>query len=245
MFYKFNYVVGAFLSMVNSAADLLYLWYVFQIAHIQLVAGVDYIKFFFVYGLFEFNRSVLSASVMDNSYTVQESVYNGELDEFLLKPVSTQFYSSIKYFWPEQLMIAVISLIFLSVLMVINGFFGWGWVQFVYLVFIVISSLTISFLFIWSVSLMAFFWDRFNQIKSIFWVMSRASYYPRDIYPRVIQLTGLYLIPFFMIINPAFDLLAGRYGIMNVANTVLFIIVWLLIYQMLWKAGLRKYNSAN
>ena len=245
MAYKWNYLVGFGLNVIGSAADLLYIWYVFYVAGIELIAGIDYIKFFFVFGLFEFSRSIMRAMVMDNSYSVQEGIHSGELDEFIIKPVNFKFITSVRFFWPEQMLMGLAALVFLLVLGGMNGFFAWGILDFVWLFFIVASSVTVSFLFIWIVTLMAFYWDRFNQIKSIFWIMSGASYYPRKIYPGWMQWVGIYLVPIFVIINPMYDLFEGNYDWVNVLNATLYILVLWIVYQLLWRAGLRRYNSAN
>lgn len=245
MMYKFNYVVGAGLTIFNMAAELLFIWYVFYLADIKTIAGVDYIVFFFVYGLFELIRSVMRAGVMDNSYFVQEGVHSGELDEFLIKPVNFKFITSVRFFWPEQIMMGLVVLGFLVVLSAINGFFGWGWIELGQVIFIVISSLIIYFLFIWIVSLMAFYWDRFNQIKSIFWISGQASNYPRKIFPRLLQWAGMFVVPVFLVINPVFDVFTGSYGWENIINTGLYLVALFIAYQLVWKVGLRKYNSAN
>jgi len=245
MAYKWNYLLGVGFGLANMATDLVYIWFLFYLAGGQVVAGVNYMTMFFAFGMMGVVRSIMNAGVSDNSYFVQSGIHTGELDEFLIKPVNFKFITSVRFFWLEQLLYGLASLIFVIVISWLNNWFGWSLQEAVWLLFIMVSSVVIYFLVIWIISLLAFYWDKFRQIKLIFWTSGEASYYPRKLYPPILQWIGVYLFPVFMIVNPIFDVFDGSYDWVKVINTILYIGVLFIIYQMVWKFGLRKYNSAN
>lgn len=196
-------------------------------------------------GTFVMLTGVYAGLFMINIFGLRNKIKDGELDLLLTKPVSLQFMATIRQ---SDLTILGVDLI-AGVIMVaiawarldipvslvnLGGYTG----------FLIISSLVSYSLFLLP-NLLSFWLLNTSAIAEItdsFWDFNCM---PMTIYTRWIKLVGVFVLPIFVLTNfpPLFVL--GKMRPAYLIWSAILPLLMLYIVRIVWRKGLRKYNSAS
>lgn len=243
MAYKWDFLIGNSAAVVYIIVQLSLIALIFGVGRISDIAGFSKFDIYFVLLLSEMVLFVVSVFGTNNFRLVRDQIHKGELDFFLTKPANAMFLSMFQSIGiKEGLVIIVYSLLLLPyTISRLSLVLEWReWLQ-------------ISWIFVWSVAiLMALYWitiyicffiDRFF---GLWWFLNNTmdlSHYPRDVYPEYLQWFMLYICPLFMIANPVYLVLAGMFSWLANLEMVTVTLVFCLIAVLMWKEGIKRYQS--
>ena len=179
-----------------------------------------------------------------------EYVQSGEFDEFLIRPMSVSLYFIIKRFRYGHLAHILISSTVigfaLSNLSISFTLFKWFW-----LLVAILSASMIQVSFIVYTAVASFWLVRAESFVSFFvWGMRNFVQYPISIYPKFIQFILTFIIPYaFINFYPA-QYFLQKNDILLFHPYIQFMgpIVGLSMFSiavLLWKAGLKRYQSTG
>lgn len=230
--------IGFFLDTISS----LFVLYIIMTTT-QMLGEFNGYQMLFFYSFIMLANSlweVFFVTVLEVPYMI----HTGELDIFLLRPLNVLFQFVIFQLDEESVFESVfaLGLLIFSMSQMENV---WNSVFLFKLVVYLISSLLVKYGIYLFLSSLAFWWVSNDGLKSIFWEISQLANYPLSIYPAMIRVL-LVIIPFgFIGYFPVRDLLFNPniYGISFFLNLFIGIIVFLVVYNTIWRIGLKKYTS--
>ncbi len=243
MEYRFNFIGNLSMEAGYLLVKLSYVVVVYRSG--VKINGLSPDEILLFIGTFVMLTAVYAGLFMINNFGLRSKIKDGELDLLMTKPVSLQFMVTLRQ---ADLTIfsvdALAGLVMVGIawarlgipvdLVTICGYFG----------FLVISSLVSYSLFLLPQILSFWLMDTsaIAQISDSFWDFNNM---PMDIYDPWIKFVGVFLLPIFVITNfpPMFVL--HKMPSTFFAWSLALPFVLLLVVRMLWKRGLRNYNSAS
>jgi ABC-2 type transport system permease protein len=216
----------------------------FVASGVDRIAGFSIDKIYLVFALSQISIIFVYVFIQSNTPLVINQINNGLLDFFLVKPADTKFLIMTQRFVAVQVYIIILYLIVFFPYLHYTGVLNLTWQQFGWLFYITINSVLIHGLLLWIGAILNFVWPNFRIFHVFVNNTLDVIKYPKRIYPQVIQGFLTFLVPIFLIINPAFEVLKGSFGWADFVNIFLITLMFGLIFLNLFKYGLRRYNSA-
>lgn len=240
--YRINFISGLLVELAWMLIKLIYVAVIYRAGtnigilttdHILLFIGI-YVLLTGFYMLFFGNFIGLAGLVQ-----------NGNLDLYIVKPISTQFYVTLKNLaFPVLLPNLIIGIIMICV--------GWSRAGLTVSIesvlgfcFYLISGLLLTYsLFL--IPFMLCFW--FISIAGVVNLTAAAwdfNNMPQLIYPKWFQRLGTFILPIFVATNfPGLFIMGELSLAMKIWGVVLPIIIF-IISRFMWKRGLARYSSAS
>lgn len=246
--YKLDACLRSFAVFVREAANIIVIW--LTLKSFELLNGWNTMELFFLYSFVFLTYAILIiffTGLRDFDWLVN----SGTLDRFLLRPRGVLFQVlASNSDWFAAIGHCTLGLV---LLIVSAGKIGvvWNAVNVIYLIIALISGVLIQgaiFLFIASLS---FFIIKVNNIRNVFYYDTRQfAGYPISIYPKVIQVLMIYIVPFafvnffpvqFILRKP--DMAAFPSAYIYIAPAVGFVLY--LISYAFWRFSLKHYHSSG
>jgi ABC-2 type transport system permease protein len=255
MAYRVNYIFGAifrFLPLVTT----IYLWYaVFHSpgngAGLSSIRGMKFEDIVAYYAIMYIARGFSSMPGM--THEISLDIKDGLLNRYLIRPMS-YFWYQVMYrlahkvvFW----MVAVVT--FPPIFFLIRGYFGhtpslWDWLGFV---FSLVIAFSIGILFCFLVGTLAFW---FLEISTFLFVIMTIEFFlsghliPLNLLPAVFQPILSYS-PFGYEGYWPCMIILGKVPPADLPHLLgigcLWVAVFFVLAQMLWKAGMRRYSAVG
>jgi len=243
LIYRADVVTGWIVNTIWLTGSVALIYFYFSIGGLTQIAGFTAADFYFVLLCAEIMWASAWAFVWTNSELFYRQIHNGELDSILIKPINPEFGLMFQCIWVDDLLKMIVYSIG-SVVLTIWFEIAVSWWQLGLIALIVMMSCVLMCIFIWISSLLCFFWERFDVLWRFLMNMGDASRMPRQIFPNWLQLVMFYVVPILVMINPVYAVLDNTFGWAQLGQLLLVMTLFSLIFLILWRAGLRKYNSA-
>jgi ABC-2 type transport system permease protein len=243
MEYRFNFIGNLSMEVGYLFVKLSYVVVVYRSG--VKINGLSPDEILLFIGTFVTLTAVYAGLFMINNFRLRGKIKDGELDLLLTKPVSLQFMATLRQ---ADLTIfsvdAVAGLVMVAIawvrldipvsLLAVGGYLG----------FLAISSLVSYSLFLLPQILS--FWlmntSAIAEVTDSFWDFNNM---PMDIYDRWVRQVGVFVLPIFVISNfpPMFVL--NKMPSFYLAWAAVLPIILLVAVRLLWRRGLKTYNSAS
>jgi ABC-2 type transport system permease protein len=243
MEYRFNFIGNLAMEVGYLFVKLSYVVVVYRSG--VKINGLSPDEILLFIGTFVTLTAVYAGLFMINNFRLRGKIKDGELDLLLTKPVSLQFMATLRQ---ADLTIfsvdAVAGLIMVAIawsrlgipvsLFTVGGYVG----------FLAISSLVSYSLFLLPQILS--FWlmntSAIAEVTDSFWDFNNM---PMDIYSGWVKQVGVFVLPIFVISNfpPMFVL--NKMPPAYLAWAAVLPVILLLAVRLLWRRGLKTYNSAS
>jgi len=240
--YRSDFLIGAGSFLFIQASGLLFIVLIFQ--QIPSLNGWSLTEMMFLYGYFQLPRG-LDHLLTDNIWLIPTKVRRGEIDRYLLRPINPLFQLVIERFQIEafgELIVGIVLMFYtvplLNIPVTVQTFF-------LALLFIVLGALIYTSIKLITASI-GFWVINSMPIMTTIYNIADFSKYPTTIFPKVIQWTITYLIPFaFVSFLPATALLdrTGDGGV--VMGSVIAVVLLTIFAYRLWILGLKSYQSVG
>lgn len=240
--YRFNFLVNTFFTLFWVLFGFIDISIIF--GHVHSIAGWTYQEFLIIYGIILIIRSVNRGIVAPNINEFTEQINNGQLDLYLVKPISPLFLISIKKMNLEQIIRFLVACFFTGII-ITNLKIALSPILIFIFICSVILSIILMFALFWTYSFQTFFFEKNYAIENIQDNMLYSASRPNVIYPPNLQKIFLSIIPlaYFAYIPTALLLkkIPFYYFIFHLLITICFI----FLYQKVWNFSIKHYSSAS
>ena len=195
-------------------------------------------------GAYQIITGLMAAFVAPNLNRMTAYITEGELDAVLLRPVSSQFYLTLRW-----INVAELSNVASGIVVLVIGLVQSGTSPDVgqILQALVLAACGVVLLAsVWSaMSFLAFWLQSVNPIGAIYLNLVEAGRYPLVFFPAVVRTFLTFAFPVAFATTFPVQALAGDLGWAPVAGGIALSVVAVTLVRMLWRRGLRSYASAS
>lgn len=245
MSYKLDLMVFFVLTPIFTFLELLSIYLVFYAGNIQTIMGYNLPEILFVsmLGVSIFYICGISTVVNDD---IEESILHGRLDFFLLKPISPTFQLCFRQVYIEGIFILCERGLLLLLITYLGGL-SFSLIEFFQLCFVIITSVFLQTCMLLMVASANFYFPKgaAGLQEFLLTLIQTTQEFPKEIYPQWFQTFSLRILPIFLITQPAFQILHHAYTISTALYTLLMCGIFCIFAILLWKRGLRLYQSTN
>jgi ABC-2 type transport system permease protein len=195
-------------------------------------------------GAYQIVTGLMAAFVAPNLNRMTSYLTEGELDSVLLRPVSSQFYLTLRWIDVAELSNVASGIVVLVIGMVQSGIgpSADGIVKSVLLAACGLVLLTA----VWSaMSFLAFWLQSVAPIGAIYLNLVEAGRYPLIFFPVAVRTFLTFAFPVAFASTLPVQALSGDTGWSSVALGAGLAVVALTLVRLLWRRGLRTYASAS
>jgi ABC-2 type transport system permease protein len=239
--YRVNFLTGLVIDIVwfgleFSLFSVLY-------ANVHTLAGWTKPQVYFFLGLFFLSDALFAMLFQRSFWSFAELVNRGELDIFLLKPVSSVFLILTRYINVSVCLNVIFGLIVMIRFADQAGFSGgWSWLWVICWAFVgLLTALLLRFAF----CVVVFWTERGWSLSHLYYQFFQLATKPDTMYPVIIRNVIRTALPFAFIGSvPARALL---FGISTGELLGVFAVLasFFVLDVTLWKKGLNRYQSAS
>lgn len=242
MEYRVDFLIGMFAFIISQGAGLLFLYVIFQ--NIPSLAGFSIEQILLMYGIALIPKGI-DHLFFDNLWLIPRAVRMGEMDRYLLRPISPLYTYLIERFQPDAfgelvlgVGLVVTTLIRMSMTLSIGNLLA-------LISFILVGVFIFTALKLMTAST-SFWLKNSYPLMQITYNLSDYTKYPLVIFPKAIQWLMTFMIPFALISYYPMLYLIGRESYFKVIGYLImmtFILGWIAIW--VWKKGLKHYESTG
>ncbi|MBU0976714.1 MAG: ABC-2 family transporter protein [Patescibacteria group bacterium] len=236
-----------FLSQISgSIIEILSYWVFIEIifSKFDSIAGWGRFEVIAIFGAFTFTISLLKSVLLDNVRNIASKVPNGELDQYLAKPISPLFLISLENFHVFYLARCVIGIIFM--------YYGLSNTDFILdasivpeMLYVIVLLSVIYYSILLSVFSISFWAGNISHGYWVFISLSEIAKIPMSAFHGAWKILFVYAVPFVLFGAVPVGLLLGRIPQNTLLIFTLIAVAWLFIGRVIWKSGLRSYTSGG
>ncbi|MDR1588606.1 MAG: ABC-2 family transporter protein [Oscillospiraceae bacterium] len=243
MEYRANFVAGVLVECCFLTLKLMYVFVVF-LTGLSINNLSPYYVMLYV-GNYTVITGIYNGLFAENLWWLPFNIKTGMLDLLLVKPISIQFYISTKKLSLPMLAANVVTGITMIIIALCNIEFNASVGGVILYFLFLICGVSIAY-FLFLLPMLLSFWT--IESRGLIAISDKAwdiNMMPMHIYGRYIQRLLVFIIPFFAITNfqplVLIDRLDFRYGVWM----ILCPLILGFISRVLFRRGVRKYESAN
>lgn len=174
---------------------------------------------------------------------LSEYVRLGNLDLLLMKPISSQFYVSLRLTKPFELSGCLFGL-YLFYYVYVTSNLKYNIVDFAALIISLICGLLIFYSIYYLVATLSIWFVNFYSLSSVYHVLSAPLSFPTNIYGSSVSFLISYVVPLtFIVTTPVEIFLQHNYFLIIIE--VIVSVILLLLTALFWNYALKRYSSAS
>lgn len=242
MIYRSNFIIWSLVSLGWVVITILF----FELIYLQVDLIGDWTRpmMYVFQGTYFLTVFIIWGLLWENMERFPELVNRGELDQYLTKPINTQFMLSLRTIDPSN-----ISDFTAGILLLIYGLNAGGYQitphQIVlYLLLLVCAGIYLYATWFSSVCL-SFYTNRLRNIHHLFPSLSQVWRVPQTIYSGWLRLIFTYVIPVTLAATVPAQLLLNQVSMGNIAILLIAALAMLLFSHTFFKISLKRYASAS
>jgi len=237
--YRFNFWCNILTESGWVVAKLMYTLIVFRFyknmtQDYYLYIGTYILLTGLIMGVYGRNISLLS-----------RFINTGELDFYLLKPVSLQFITTLQKIDIGSILPNSI----VGITMIIIGWKRSGIMVNSFTVISFILSLIVGMIICYSLffipQLLAFIIIKSNNFINIIWELWDINNVPANMFPQIVRTIGMYLFPILLPVSYPILIVKGALNLRQILYVPFLTIISALIFSYLFQKGLKYYESAS
>lgn len=166
----------------------------------------------------------------------------GELDTFLIKPIDSQFFISLRYVnYPSIVRIVVgiflVGYLLHGVELSVFQLIGYG--------FMMLFGLTILYSLWYIITSFTIWFSRLSNIVDFLFTITNVSRFPPQMYREFSWYVFLFLFPLTLIITTPTRFLINKIDVQSIFVLIITAVTLFVISRIFWKFALRFYTSAS
>jgi len=188
--------------------------------------------------------SVLAAFITPNLGRMHGYVTRGDLDQVLVRPVSSQLYVTARWFAPAELIGVASGVVVVVVGLVRAGIAPSPLDALLAVLWLAIGLLLVTCL--WSnLAYLEFWFQAADPIADLMSDLLGAGRYPIAFFPRAAQVLLMVVVPVGVATTVPVRALTGAFDVAWLPAGIGGLAVALVLTRLHWNAALRKYSSAS
>jgi len=243
MEYRFNFLLAC---AVQLAFMLIKATYAIVVQSVGVsINGVSPDEMLIFIGTYSALSGVYMTFYYLNFFRIPFLVRNGELDMYIVKPISTQFIISLERVYIGYAMVSVP----IGGAMVVMGWLraeiAFNFINVFSYFALTLCGMALAYSFFLILSLSAFWFisgDGLMRLGDMLWDFNNM---PMIIYNQAIQLVGLFVIPVFLITNMGPLAVIGEISPMMVIWCIAAPLILFCVQRIIWNRALKRYSSAS
>ncbi|TCO35173.1 ABC-2 type transport system permease protein [Kribbella steppae] len=240
--YRAHFVTTLLVGLVQLGLGIVPILLLFGFT--QEVHGWSRAEVITLVGAYQIVTGLIAAFIAPNLDRMTVYITEGELDGVLLRPVSSQFYLTLRW-----INVAELSNVMSGIVVLVLGLVQSGAAPTVpqILQALVLAACGVVLLAtVWSaMSFLAFWLQSVNPIGAIYLNLVEAGRYPLVFFPVAVRTFLTFAFPVAFATTFPVQALAGDVGWMPVAGGIALSVVAVSLVRMLWRRGQRSYASAS
>lgn len=242
MEFRTNFWMGIIREIVWVVIFIFIISVIFQ--NTQSLAGWNQAEVLVVLGLSRIVEAIMRMTFMFNIGQLPPDINSGFIDYILTKPVPAQWYIAFRRaeFYSFGSLFAGIALLAYAISV---ADIQPSLLDSLAALFITVLGITAFYSLLIMVATLAFFLERLEAIWAFFHLFTEPLTYPFDIFPRGPRIAMTYFIPLAFVVFVPAQALTGRLQLWQIPAAVGIAALFLLLANLAWRAGLRRYSSAS
>ena len=244
MMYRTDLVFGSITTIVYFLTQLLLIKFYFIAGGITKIAGYSVDDLYLVFAFSQVSIMFIFVFVRVNVRIVINQINEGKIDFLMMKPADSRFLIMFQKFEILQVFgMLVYMVIFAWYLFRYNDYYllFYDWLV---LLVILINSIILHAILYWLAGLLNLIWPKFLALWYLINNIYEIVKYPKKIYPGYFQEIFSIIFPIFLIVNPVFNVLDNSWSWNNLFQLMLVSAMFVMLFLVLFKYGLRRYGSA-
>lgn len=242
MEFRLNFFVWGIAMIVEMGIHLLFFHNIY--GNIDDIAGYGKYEWFFYLGLVQVILAVFMVFVFPNLAGLPWLINGGELDYLLLKPVSSQFYISLR----NANFGYMINIPEGIILMVYGGNHGEIHISLQSAAGAAIYSIVgilILYSILFNLSILSVWMKKADFASTLFFNLWSFMRYPSDVYGNIMRIVFTYLLPVLLVCAVPMEILLKKVSITTLLITMLIGFIWFTGTILLWRIAVKHYSSAS
>jgi len=244
MAFRFDFFFGYLIDIGWLVFTLIF----FKIFYLNVdsIVGWNYSQILILLGVYWIYQSLLyGLVVIYNLRRLPKRIWTGELDLYLVKPINSQFFVSLKEIWSPIFLNLIPAVWFIYL-----GLNGLGYqpslVNLLVFVISALSGILIVYAICFMVVSLAFFVDKVDNLPYLpLAVIDYLVAYPIDIFKGKVKLILTWIIPLAFVCSFPVRILLGQLSLVYGLYSVLLALVFVYLSSLFWQYALRFYFSAS
>jgi ABC-2 type transport system permease protein len=239
--YRGNFVLNIFNSLIATAMGLLIIITMFGNA--DSLGGWTFLEVLTLYGVFMMMEALIDILLYPNLNRVPEYIRTGNMDFFLLKPISARFLVSFRY-----LRVWMVPQLLLGLGLVVYGMAQSGALTLgsLLLAGVMLASGAVLIYAIWFMLITTAFWlVKVENISELFNAFFQAGRFPVSAFPAWARLFLTVVVPIAFVTTVPASAAIGRLepgmALLGVGLAVLLLVA----SQAFWRLAVANYTSAS
>jgi len=240
--YRAHFVTTLLVGLVQLGLGIVPILLLFGFT--QEVHGWSRAEVITLVGMYQIITGLMAAFVAPNLQRMTAYITEGELDGVLLRPVSSQFYLTLRWINVAELSNVASGIVVLVIGLVQSGVSP-NAAQ-ILQAFVLAACGLVLLAVVWSaMSFLAFWLQSVNPIGAIYLNLIEAGRYPLVFFPVAVRAFLTFAFPVAFATTFPVQALAGDRGWAPVAGGIALSVAAVTVLRMLWRRGLRSYASAS
>ncbi len=238
--YRLNFVIAVFSSLTNLTGSIFTLFLFYRTDY--TFPGWSWDESLIVLGMFTLLQGISATLLVPNLNRIVEQVQQGTLDFILLKPISSQYWLSLRSLSPwglSDIMFGLIIIIYASYQVDLN-------LSNCFLSIITVGFAIISLYSIWFMLGATSIWFvKIYNVTEVLRGLLEAGRYPISAYPAAYRIFFTFVVPVTFLTTVPAETLIGKNQEVWLLFSALLAIFLLIISHCFWQFALRFYTSAS
>ena len=244
MQYRFNFVMGILVDGVFFFNKLIYALIIYKTG--TCIGGLLPDEVLLYVGTFSIIQGLYTTFFLVNlNQTLPESIRTGDLDLYMVKPVSLQFLVSCKYIELSTMIPDLLGGIMIVGIAINRLNYQINFISFVMYGLLVLVGTMLSYSILFSIQLLSFFFIKVNAISDISGELFGLNNLPSKVYHKAIQFIGTFVFPIFLVTNVAPKCLNHQISLVGGTGFIIGTIGVFVISRALWNKVTCIYTSAS
>lgn len=242
MGFRGNFLLGITRQASWLAAFLFMIDIIFR--NTQTLSGWSKPEVMIILALSRIIEGILDTFCSYNIAMFPQNVQRGQFDLMLVKPLPSQFAVAFQNFHIYNLGSIISGLVLFSYgiwhIQPIPTLTQW------LLFFLVIAcGIVIFYSLLILVASLVFYFERLAALYGFMTLFTEPLTVPFDIFPRAPRLLLTYILPIAFIVFVPAQVITGKLAPWQVPVAIILAVIFLVLANLAWRAGLRRYTSAS
>lgn len=242
MEFRANFLIGIMSQLGWCSAYLFMIEIIFR--NTSQIAGWNKAEVLVIFALSRLIEGLMRMLFTRNILQIPQMIRRGTMDFLLMRPVPAQWYAAF-----GRVMIYEVGNITIGILLLMYAFslqaFSFTAQSFLIFLSLVIAGMAIFYSLLIMIASLGFLLERFESFYAFIVILTEPFTVPFEIFPRLPRLAITYLIPLAFVVFVPAQALTGRLAWWQVPVAAFLAALLLLLANLAWRAGLRKYSSAS
>jgi ABC-2 type transport system permease protein len=239
--YRANLLIDFVSSLLGFASGLVVVYAMFS--HATTIGGWSLPEAIALFGVFMIFEAFIEVFLYPNLGKLPEYVRTGNMDFMLLKPLSSQFLVSFRYFNVWRAPDAIVGLALLIYGMMETG--GLGPTR-IALAIVMLAAGGVTTYAIWCLlTTTAFWWVRVTNVMELFNAFFVAGRFPVTAFPAWVRLILTFVVPIAFITTVPASAALGRPDWLTALAGLAIAAGFLLLSHLFWRYAVASYTSAS